>query len=278
MSQKLSPVRWELHLQRVQIELRTPWKGTLLVGTLSLIISAAMMWLFFGSIPLSGLLISVVCCATLAYPTCHGYFGALRRAEEANEALQAAHERLNSQMAEIQCLQATLQEQAICDPLTGLHNRRYLDEQLQNELARAARSDTEVSLLMIDIDHFKRVNDEFGHLAGDMVLRTLGHLLRASTRGSDLACRYGGEELILVLPSASQPVAYQRAEALRDEFARLVFVHESQPLGPITLSVGVATFPADGCPPRELLQAADKALYEAKHAGRNRVVAHAQPA
>ena len=170
-------------------------------------------------------------------------------------------------------LRETLRHQAIRDPLTSLFNRRHMEESLEREMLRAARRKATVGLLMIDIDHFKGFNDRFGHAAGDTVLRELASLLQSQTRGEDLACRYGGEEVALVLPEASLQDALQRAEQLRQAAKRLNVYQGQQPVGPITLSLGVAVFPGHGTTPESLLLAADTALYRAKAQGRDRVVA-----
>jgi len=168
-------------------------------------------------------------------------------------------------------LRETLHEQSIRDPLTGLYNRRFLEDSLVRELARAKRKTHPLSIILLDIDHFKRVNDTFGHGAGDVVLRRLGLLLQAYVRESDIACRVGGEEFSLLLPEGSLQVATQRAEDIRKAINDLTLKYEDQDLGPITVSVGVATFPEHGITADPLIRAADQMLYDAKHKGRNRV-------
>jgi diguanylate cyclase (GGDEF)-like protein len=170
-------------------------------------------------------------------------------------------------------LRETLRHQAIRDPLTGLFNRRHMEESLEREILRAARRKASIGLLMIDIDHFKEFNDLYGHAAGDAVLRELASLLQSQTRGEDLACRYGGEEVMLVLPEASLQDALQRAEQLRQAAKHLNVYQGQQAVGAITLSLGVAVFPGHGTTPESLLLAADTALYRAKATGRDRVVA-----
>jgi diguanylate cyclase (GGDEF)-like protein/PAS domain S-box-containing protein len=164
-----------------------------------------------------------------------------------------------------------LQEQAIRDPLTGLHNRRYLDETLPRELQRAERQGQPVGIIMLDIDHFKRFNDTYGHDAGDTVLRAVGAFLQQHTRGADIACRYGGEEFTLVLPGASLADARQRAEELRTRVQTLVVQHGGQALEKVTASLGVAIFRTHGTTADALVSTADQALYQAKRNGRNRV-------
>jgi diguanylate cyclase (GGDEF)-like protein/PAS domain S-box-containing protein len=168
-------------------------------------------------------------------------------------------------------LRQTLKEQAIRDPLTGLFNRRYLNETLVREFARAQRSGAPMAIVMIDVDHFKRFNDSFGHDAGDAVLQQLGSFFSRSVRADDIACRYGGEEFCLVLPQMDHFSARQRAEAIRAGAAVLEVKSDGRVLGPVTLSLGVALFPEDGSDMESLVRAADAALYEAKKAGRNRV-------
>jgi diguanylate cyclase (GGDEF)-like protein len=169
-------------------------------------------------------------------------------------------------------LRETLQNQSIRDPLTSLFNRRYLEESLEREIQRAARQQQPVGIIMLDVDHFKRFNDTFGHDAGDAVLRELGSFLKKCIRGSDIACRYGGEELTLILPEASLEITKQRAETIREQVKQLMLEHRRQPLGVITLSLGVACFPEHGKSGEAVIHAADAALYCAKREGRDRVV------
>lgn len=169
-------------------------------------------------------------------------------------------------------LRETLQHQSIRDPLTGLFNRRYLEESLDRELHRAHRKQQSLGVIMLDIDHFKRFNDTFGHEAGDAVLREVGLFLRNSVRDSDIACRYGGEELTLVLPETSLENTQARAEKIRLGIKHLNVQHRNQSLGTVTASLGVACFPQQGFQGSNLIQAADNALYIAKANGRDRVV------
>ena len=169
-------------------------------------------------------------------------------------------------------LRETLRMQSIRDPLTGLFNRRYMEESLARELRRAARSDRPLGAIMLDLDHFKRFNDTFGHEAGDALLRELGHFLRTRTRREDIACRYGGEEFALILPEACIEATRQRAELLREEFKHLTVPLRGDSVEGLTLSLGVAVFPAHGSTVEDILRAADRALYRAKAEGRDRVV------
>ena len=168
-------------------------------------------------------------------------------------------------------LREVLREQSIRDPLTGLYNRRYMSESLRRELYRAVRHGQPCGLILLDIDHFKRFNDTFGHEAGDLVLRELARLLETRSRREDLVCRYGGEEIVLVLPGAPLERVAERAEALRTEVKQLALVHKGRPLGEISISLGVAAFPEHGAEEDDLLRAADVALYRAKELGRDRV-------
>ncbi len=166
--------------------------------------------------------------------------------------------------------------ESVRDPLTGLFNRRYLEESLEREVTRATRSRRPLSVIMLDVDHFKMFNDTHGHAAGDAMLAAIGKLLLSRTRLGDIACRYGGEEFLLILPEAPLEVAWQRAEQLRAE-ARQIHVRLGDiDLQPVTLSLGVAAFPKHGAAPRELLTCADSHLYLAKNAGRDCVVAGEQ--
>jgi diguanylate cyclase (GGDEF)-like protein len=168
-------------------------------------------------------------------------------------------------------LREVLNQQSIRDPLTGLHNRRFLEESLGRELARAQRSKAPLAVIMADIDHFKRFNDTYGHDAGDAVLRSVAQTLKSHIRGSDIVCRLGGEEFTVVLAESMLGPAREKAESLRAAIAALVLSHADQPLGAVTMSFGLAMFPAHGHDSGELLQAADIALYRAKNEGRNRV-------
>ncbi len=168
-------------------------------------------------------------------------------------------------------LQDRLRQQSIRDPLSGLYNRRYLEESAQRELTRCGRRGQPLSLLMLDIDHFKQFNDTHGHPGGDALLAEFGQLLQAMTRGEDIACRYGGEEFTLILPEADESAALQRAEAIRAAVEAMQVMHLGAALSKITVSIGVATFPEHGATPDVLMLLADEALYRAKRAGRNRV-------
>lgn len=168
-------------------------------------------------------------------------------------------------------LRDTLRHQALRDPLTGLFNRRYLIDSLERELERVERIEQNVSVVMFDIDFFKRFNDEFGHDSGDAVLSSLGALLQKRTRASDIVARYGGEEFALVISDADADYARDRVDALREEISAMSVKHNGRSLGRVSISAGIAVYPRDGDNPTALFKAADTALYEAKRAGRNRV-------
>jgi len=169
-------------------------------------------------------------------------------------------------------LRETLRHQVIHDALTGLFNRRYLEETLEREISRSRRKSAPLGLIMLDLDYFKHFNDTYGHEAGDNLLRTLGNFLAERVRREDVACRYGGEEFVLILAEASQEIVRQRAEDIRREFPKLPVVHRSQMLESVTVYLGVAMFPDHGATGRDVLRAADDAMYRAKAQGRNRVV------
>src|SRR6267378_611945 len=171
-------------------------------------------------------------------------------------------------------LREKLQEQAMHDKLTGLYNRHYVEEWFGLELRRAQRHGRPIAAIMLDVDHFKRFNDTFGHEAGDMVLREVAGALRRSTRGSDVASRYGGEEFLVLLPECPFDAALRKAEKMLEEVAKLELQYGDKPLGPVTVSLGVAAFPDHAKESAELLRHADEALYLAKQMGRNRVVGY----
>ena len=169
-------------------------------------------------------------------------------------------------------LRDTLRQQSIHDALTGLYNRRYLDEMFPTEIERARRANTPVSIMVLDIDNFRQFNDIYGHEAGDAVLQALGRFLYRYTRGGDIAVRYGGEEFALILPGASAQAAQQCAEELCQGVRGLRTEFQGQTLGPGSISLGVATFPNHGENASLVFQAAEAALAQAKSQGRDRVV------
>jgi len=168
--------------------------------------------------------------------------------------------------------QTLLREQSVRDHLTGLFNRRYMKETLERELLRATRKQLLLDIIMLDVDNLKQFNDTWGHAAGDEILRELGSLLLRQVRGEDIACRYGGDEFIIILPDASREVIRERVDLIC-EYARLFYLQfEGQSLAAVTLSLGVAVYPEDGATSTGILRAVDAALYRAKHDGRSRVV------
>lgn len=168
-------------------------------------------------------------------------------------------------------LRETLREQSIRDPLTRLFNRRFLEESLERELQIASRKKQAVAVLFLDLDHFKKFNDAFGHDAGDIVLQSLADLFRTFFRSTDICCRYGGEEFAIILPESSAGDAALRAEALRAKVKQLRLQYKKQTLGPLSLSAGVAAFPEHGLTGEELLTIADQCLYDSKGRGRDMV-------
>jgi diguanylate cyclase (GGDEF)-like protein/PAS domain S-box-containing protein len=174
-------------------------------------------------------------------------------------------------------LREALRTQSTRDALTGLYNRRYLEEMLDREIRRAVRAGHPLGILMLDLDHFKSFNDTYGHDAGDTVLREAAAFLTRSIRIEDFACRFGGEEFVIILPTADLQASQARAERIRSKIRELAVLHQGNSLGKITVSVGVAGLPMHGTSPKELLNAADAALYRAKREGRDRVVVAGPP-
>jgi diguanylate cyclase (GGDEF)-like protein len=169
-------------------------------------------------------------------------------------------------------LREKLENMALRDGLTGLYNRRFLDEVLEHNLAKLKRESKHAGLLLLDVDHFKRFNDTHGHQAGDEALRRVGATLTATVRASDVVCRYGGEEFLVFLPECDRGEAAAKAEAIRLAIAQTALSVGNQPIPPVTASIGLAIFPEAGTTRAQLIQMADRALYRAKGAGRNRVM------
>ncbi len=192
----------------------------------------------------------------------------------ADQVLVVATDITTRKLAEEQLhsLNEQLQQHAIRDELTGLYNRRYLNETLPRELQYAARHRQSIGVLMLDIDHFKYINDTYGHDAGDALLRAVGAFLQNNIRSADIACRYGGEEFTLVLVGTALYDTWQRAEDIRTGVKALVVPYQCYVLDTITASVGVAVFPDHSITAEGLLKAADQALYQAKYSGRDRVI------
>ena len=168
-------------------------------------------------------------------------------------------------------LRESLREMSIRDPLTGLYNRRHMDAAFDREISKAKRKECPISVILLDIDHFKKVNDEYGHEAGDAVLKGLGALLTRSVRESDIACRYGGEEFLLILPEADMNVAYKRAEGIRLAFGKMQVQAGGRILQNFKISAGISAFPYCGENAETVIACADAALYKAKEGGRDRV-------
>jgi diguanylate cyclase (GGDEF)-like protein len=187
------------------------------------------------------------------------------------ELVRTAVDSISLAIANLQ-LRESLQESSLRDPLTGLYNRRFMEATLERELWRMARSGQHLAIAMLDLDHFKVLNDGFGHVAGDVALKELGALMRSFRQGADVACRYGGEEFILILPEVDPSSVPARMEALRQSIESMSLSLDGQALPGISVSIGIAIFPQHGEDPQQLIKVADRAMYQAKRAGRNRVV------
>ena len=192
------------------------------------------------------------------------------RVTERTVELSGANEKMQEQLQKINVLQEKLREEAIRDPLTGLFNRRYLDDTLIREIARAQRENYDISFMLLDIDHFKQINDLYGHSAGDIVLITLSRELKSQIRVADIPCRLGGEEFLLVLPGMSEEMSRLRSEHFRKQIESMRIPHAGNSLN-LTVSMGIASYPKNGEGWEALYHAADQALYRAKPKGRNRV-------
>lgn len=188
----------------------------------------------------------------------------------AEERLNNAHALLEIQMSQMQLLQEQLRERAIHDPVMHIHNRSYMDEVLPLEAAKARRRQDAFGVLLVDIDHFKLINDTYGHAVGDAILQSVARTLTVSLRASDIVCRYGGDEILCLLTGASGDVTLDRAEQLRRAVAELRIDHGDLSVR-VTASIGAAVFPQHGAEVEDVLRAADLALYQAKADGRNRV-------
>ena len=182
----------------------------------------------------------------------------------------AAAEQLAQALANLR-LRENLRDLSVRDPLTGLFNRRYLAESLGREMARSKRRTLPLTVMMMDLDHFKAFNDNYGHDAGDAVLVAFARLLHQNFRSEDIACRLGGEEFVLIMPEMDREVAARRAGQMLDETLAIQLVHDGRELPPVTVSIGLAIFPEDGETPEAMMQLADRAVYRAKAEGRNRV-------
>jgi diguanylate cyclase (GGDEF)-like protein len=181
-------------------------------------------------------------------------------------------DQINSQIVRISESEARLYEQAIHDPLSGLYNRRYMEETLGRETHRAMRNQSSMGIILIDLDYFKDINDTYGHSAGDLLLQELGACLKTSIRKSDIACRFGGDEFVLILPDSPLEDTLQRAEDIRQLVMRITLEQNGTLIRGLTASLGVSIYPQHGSSGDELLKNADDALYSAKSSGRNQVV------
>lgn len=199
-----------------------------------------------------------------------------RLTEDVQRLASALAEQLSLAVGNLR-LQETLRSGSERDPLTELYNRRHLEISLHRELARAQRHGFPLSLVMLDVDHFKAFNDSNGHDAGDEVLRSVAHVLKRHTRAEDVACRYGGEEFVIVLTDCAVDDAYSKGEAIREAIAQLHVFSHGIALPRITASLGIACYPEDGERMEDLIAGADAALYRAKSTGRNRIVATNAP-
>lgn len=225
--------------------------------------------------PETDLLTSLLSMASLTFYLLMFAYGAHTRTlklHDTREKLRHSEQALQQQLTEINALQTQLREQANRDPLTGLYNRRYLDSTMARELSRCQREALPLSLLLIDLDHFKRINDSYGHPAGDAILKQLAQLLAQQARAGDVVCRYGGEEFLLLLPNMPLAAAQERAEHFRALLAATQVRCGEHDIR-ATLSIGVASAPVHGHSAADLIKAADHALYRAKTEGRNRVMA-----
>ena len=197
------------------------------------------------------------------------YFEDITSRKETEKKMQEMNQELEHQLKEIRELEDQLREQANRDSLTGVYNRGYLDETLKREVARAARYHYPLSVIMLDIDHFKMINDTYGHKVGDDVIVALGKLLERETREEDCVSRYGGDEFVLIMPEMSRKDAFERAEFWREECKGLK-VRKSKQIIRFTVSAGIASYPENGTNNESLLSTADQALYKAKQLGRDR--------
>jgi len=176
--------------------------------------------------------------------------------------LYSVNEQLHLQLMEIEKLQAILHEQAIQDPLTGLYNRRFMEESLKQEIARANRENQPFSVVMLDMDNLKLLNDKYGHVVGDVALKSLSKLLKDHTRTEDIVCRFGGDEFLVILHNASEKMASVRLQEWEEQAKEISIIHEGNPIQ-ISFSAGIAAFPTYKNI-EELIRTADKALYDIK--------------
>ena len=193
-----------------------------------------------------------------------------QRVEDRTSELQTTNKKLKLKLTQINKLQAKLVEEAIRDPLTGLYNRRFMNENLNLEIARAKRLNFPIAIFFLDIDHFKKFNDRYGHQVGDSILIEIGKVLLTGKRAGDIACRYGGEEFLIVLPGMPKDKAKMSAERIKAQIKAIKIPNLNERVK-VTISIGVAVFPQDATLMDELIFEADQALYFAKLKGRDRV-------
>ncbi len=254
---------WNEEPARLEIEILPPWWGTwwFRIGALLAIVAAVV----------GGVQLRINSIRAINRELEKRVDERTRELRDAQLQLQNANAELKTQLAEITMLEQKVREQAIRDALTGLYNRHYLSEMLEGELSRARRGSYTVAFLLIDLDHFKNINDTYGHPAGDRSLVKTAELIKEHTRRSDIACRYGGEEFLVILPEITREDAQKRAEQLRVDIETLSIEFEGQILH-ITASIGIAIYPLHGEDSDSLLSAVDSALYNAKNSGRNQVI------
>jgi diguanylate cyclase (GGDEF)-like protein/PAS domain S-box-containing protein len=198
-------------------------------------------------------------------------------ARDINDRIEAQRE-MQALLQQLQTKNSELATLTTVDEMTGLFNFRHFKSALATEHARATRFDAPYAVIFCDIDHFKKFNDQNGHPEGDLLLKSFAKILQNACRNSDTPVRYGGEEFVVICPGVTWEGAMILAERIRKQTEETAFPHgDKQPLGRLTVSIGVASFPQDGTTPDLVIQAADQALYRSKHAGRNRVTAHSKP-
>jgi diguanylate cyclase (GGDEF)-like protein/PAS domain S-box-containing protein len=203
----------------------------------------------------------------------HGYQSVARDISERRQhdaKLLQEHSDMENRLQAVVQEKSVLQELATLDPLTGLYNRRFLDDAIMREISRSEREEKQFAVIMLDLDHFKNVNDQYGHAAGDEVLKTLAMLMKKASRESDLICRFGGEEFVAIMPNMSAIQARDRVETWRRQLEETTVIYGDSRIQ-ITLSAGIAIFPLHGRSGEELITRADEMLYRSKQQGRNRI-------
>lgn len=257
---------WNVTPARLEIEILPPWWGTWWFRALAVLLVAAMI--------LGGVQWRIHNISVINRELEKRVNGRTKELLDAQERLRLANEALQKQLDEITKLEQQVREQAIRDALTGLYNRHYLIDVLETEFSRAKRKGHPIAFMLIDLDHFKQVNDVYGHQAGDLTLQAATQVISKLIRGSDIAFRYGGEEFLVILPEISAQDAHERAEQLRRAIDELEILFEQKTIT-VNASIGVAIYPLHGSTGDEMLTRVDQALYQAKETGRNRVVLYA---